>query len=276
MQRAHGIAAEGPNGPWAVHFGMALWPYDLLLRFGYDLPENEHVWAGKWFDDRFEQAALDLRATAAKLMLALRSLDAASQTLRAAAALPGSDRGIAALREAVVQAPLPVDLVQHYLQRLLDDVAAVVPCCYGLDGRRLLAARTSLAALSAAPGLASLDADLPRLLGSAPAVDLVSHPPDLFVIASSGGYAAALPRAASRALLASAAVTIGASEAADRAVRALCSWLDGLLAHLQQVVAARSEPGPDLLARWAERDWSVLLTLNELDPALAARLPAIG
>ena len=42
----HGIVrGEG------VHFGMALWPYDLLLRFGYDLPENEHTWDGKWFDD---------------------------------------------------------------------------------------------------------------------------------------------------------------------------------------------------------------------------------
>src|SRR5581483_278933 len=105
MQRTHGIAvATGPSGESFVHFGIALWPYDLLLRFGYDLPENEHVWAGKWFDDRFEQAALVLRADAAKLLMALRRMDG---TLRALAAAAGEApvRDLAALKAAVERAP---------------------------------------------------------------------------------------------------------------------------------------------------------------------------
>lgn len=274
MQRVHGIAAAGPDGPAAVHFGIALWPYDLLLRFGYDLPENEHVWAGKWFDDRYEQAALDLRTTAAKLLLALHGMDEALRGLSAAAA-ESTPRRLTGLQEAVKQAPLAVDLVLHYLQRLLDDLAAVVPCVYGLDGQRLVPVRAGFATLAAAPELASLDAALPALLSGAPALAIPTQKAELYVIAASGGYAVALPRAAERALRDSAAVTLQAGAQTDAALRALCAWLDGVLAHLQQGVAARSEPGGDLLARWAEANWSVLLALPDCDPVLAAHLPAI-
>jgi hypothetical protein len=275
MQRTHGIAQGTAGGPGAVHFGIALWPYDLLLRFGYDLPENEHLWAGKWFDDRFEAAALDLRGTAAKLLRALRRMDAAVTNLEAAGKGGGSVRSLDALREAVQEAPLALDLVLHYLQRIRDGVAAALPCIYGQDGRVLRDARTSFVALAGAAELGRLDPALPSLLDGAPSLDAATHKPDLYVIAASGGYAAALPKAAARALRDSAVVTLEAGRRVDAALRLLCGWLDGLLSHLQHVVAARAEPGPDLLDRWAERDWSVLQALPARDPALEGHLPAI-
>src|ERR1700730_16517839 len=120
MQRRHGIAFGSDDAIATVHFGVALWPYDLLLRFGYDLPENEHLWAGKWFDDRYEAAALDLRSVAAKLLRALRDMDASLRTLEAAGRGGRPVRDLGALREAVQQAPLAVDLVLFYLRRLRD------------------------------------------------------------------------------------------------------------------------------------------------------------
>ena len=48
----HGVA-DG-----SVRFGAALWFADVLLRFGYDLPEHEHPWDGEWIDDEFERITI--------------------------------------------------------------------------------------------------------------------------------------------------------------------------------------------------------------------------
>src|SRR5204862_6938035 len=105
--RRHGI-----TGP-AVHFGVALWPYDVLLRFGYDLPEHEHRWPGRWFDDRFQTAAIDLRAATAKLLIALPRMDAARQQL---VRLDGPVGTVAEMTPASEAAPMAVDLVAGYLR----------------------------------------------------------------------------------------------------------------------------------------------------------------
>lgn len=284
MQRTHGIANAGDgSGASAVHFGIALWPYDLLLRFGYDLPENEHLWAGKWFDDRFEQAALNLRADAAKLIRALHRMDESLRLLAsaagetAAADLPAltAVSNLPALKEAAERAPLDLDLVLSYLRRMLDQLAAVVPCCFGREGQALLHARGGLHELAASAELARLDPELAALLNQAVDLDMPTHPHDLYMIAESSGYATALPKAAVRALRTSAAATLGAGDQFARAIRGMCAWLDAVLEHLQRVVAARSEPGPELLERWAQANWSVLVTLPVREPGLEAFLPSI-
>jgi hypothetical protein len=275
MRRTHGIAIAGGSGESAVHFGIALWPYDLLLRFGYDLPENEHLWAGKWFDDRFEQAALNLRADAAKLIRALRRMD---ESLRVLATVAGemAAADLPALKKTVERTPLDLDLVLSYLRRILDQLAAVVPCSFGREGQALLHARAGLRELAASPELARLDPELAALLNQAVDLEIPTHPHDLYVIAENGGYTSALPKAAVRALRASAAATLGAGDQIARAMRGLCEWLDAVLDHLQRVVAARSEPGPELLERWAQANWSVLLTLPAREPGLEALLPGIS
>jgi hypothetical protein len=275
MRRTHGIAIVGDgSGGSAVHFGIALWPYDLLLRFGYDLPENEHLWAGKWFDDRFEQAALNLRADAAKLIRAVRRMD---ESLRLVASATGETAAanLPALREAVECAPLDLDLVLSYLRRILDQLAVVVPCSFGREGRALLHARAGLHELAAAPELARLDPQLAGLLNQAADCDIPTHAQDLYVIAESDGYASALPKAALRALRLSAATTLGAGDQIAGVLRRVCEWLDAVLDHLQRVVAARCEPGPELLERWAQVNWSVLATLPARAPGLEAFLPSI-
>lgn len=278
----HGLAPERDGA--TVHFGIALWPYDLLLRFGYDLPENEHTWKGKWFEDGFEAAAFDLRGTAAKLVLALAQLAAAEPALRRVAEGGPTMGTLAEARVTAEQAPLAVDLVVGYIRRLCEDIAHVIPCCYGLEGRVLLGARGSLQSLAKADETARLDPALADLLLALPleAAGLVNgmgpttHAPTLYVVSASAGYAAALPKMAARALRDSAALTVTALEALRTGTVALCRWLDRLLAHLQRVVAERSEPGPDLLERWARRDWSALTRLNEEDTrALSDALPVI-
>src|SRR5436305_11225527 len=110
--------ALAPDGGDAVdvHLGVALWPYDLLLRFGYELPEHEYRWEGQWFDDRFEVAALDLRASAAKLLLSLSRMAQAGRTL---ASLGGT---VAEMRRVAEAAPMEVDLVVSYLGRITNGV----------------------------------------------------------------------------------------------------------------------------------------------------------
>ena len=90
---------------------MATWFGDVLVRFGYDLFENEHPWDGEWIDDAFERAARSLRSTGAKLVRALRAVDAGDA--------------------------MTVDLVVFYLRSILDDVAVCVPNCSGVEGRGL-------------------------------------------------------------------------------------------------------------------------------------------
>lgn len=271
MQRTHGIATATDGS--TLHFGIALWPYDLLLRFGYDLPENEHLWAGKWFDDRFERAALDLRSFSAKLARAVTAMEQAIYRLRD---VGGGDAPIGdprLLAEAVEQTPLALDLVCCYIQRLLDQIAAIIPCCYGQDGRVLIDARDRVQTLAAAPALARLDPALATLLEGAPTLDFPTNRPDLYVIAGSDGYRAALPKAAGRALRASAAVTLTAATRIDETLQRLCHWCDAVLHHLQQVVAGRCEPGPELLARWSEPNWSVLLRFPSGETAVEAHFP---
>jgi hypothetical protein len=267
--RAHGLSAAGD----AVHFGIAVWPYDLLLRFGYDLPENEHMWPGEWFDDTFEAAALDLRSDAAKLVLAIQAMDAAVSGLAIAAGeTPAPD--LKALRLAVETAPLALDLVLAYLERIRASMAAVIPCCYGVEGQAFGDSRGHLARMAQLAGSAVGDPVLAGLLGEASPLSLRTNRPDLYVVSGSDGFAAALPRSAARKLRTSAAVTLEAASAVADLLGEECARLDRLLAHLQGVVAARAEDGPGLLERWADPAWSVVATPAPGRTALSRYLPS--
>lgn len=267
--RRHGIAAT------AVHFGVGLWPYDLLLRFGYDLPEHDYLWDGRWFDDRFESAALDVRATTSKLLLALPGMVIACDRLASV-----GDASAAVIRPAVEEAPLAVETVVNYLRRLCRDLATVVPCCFGTDGRSMINDRDSLTLLADSAALHKLDETLADLLHPPPAVRNVidagwaAHLPEVYTIGAAGGDRPPLPGAAASALRASALVTLDAAGAVEDALRAACPWLDAVVDHLQSVVAARAEDGPDLLERWHELDWSVMATRAPLG-VLARHLPRI-
>jgi hypothetical protein len=271
----HGIVpAEG------VHFGIALWPYDLLLRFGYDLPENEHTWEGKWFDDVFEAAAFDIRATAAKLMHALRDVDEAAVVLRRLVVEPIPVGELEETSGFARRAPLTVDLAEAYVQRLLDDLARVIPCCYGLAGRELLGQRRNLAEFRRSPALRGLDAALADLLGEVALTPdelppPLSHTPALYLV-SDERFGSALPKAAARFVQESCRATLASAEALAATTNALAPWLDRLLAHLQQAVAARSEPGPELIERWAVRDWSLLARETPGEGALTGFLPTLA
>ena len=274
-----------------IHFGLALWPYDLLLRFAWDLPENEHVWPDDWFDDVFESAAVRLRHTTPKLLLAIAALQPPLEALKDAALADELTR------EQVEQVPLQIDLALGYLGQMLDDIAAVIPHCYGSEGRVLAEARSGLGALTAAP-LGDLDPDLTALLapGGAPEPAAAAfarphprnaggeappaHSRDIYAIVNAPGFDAALPNAAARALRESAAATIAAADRIDAGLPPLCGWLDALLEHLIDIVCARAEDGEDLRERWSEVNWSRLQTLSFADTssalALTRALPAIA
>jgi hypothetical protein len=250
----HGIAGDD------VRFGAATWFHDVLVRFGYDLPEHEHPWDGEWIDDAFEAAAKDLRSTGSKLLMALEGLD-----------------GLVVDGDRAETAPLAVDAVVAYLERLLRGVAVAVPCCFGQEGRVLAPARHGgLEAM--ADAVAAIDRDVaaalrpPRALSEVLALGFATHSPELYLVLDAAGPRPALPRAAARFRDASAATTATAVPAIDRALAAACPWLDRLVVVLQSVVAARAEDGDDLLARWAQPDWSVV---RRTTPALAPRLPAL-
>lgn len=291
LLRARGGAPARLPTP-EIHFGLALWPYDLLLRFAWDLPENEHVWPDDWFDDVFESAAVRLRHTAPKLLHAITALQPPLEALKDAALADELTR------EPVERIPLQIDLVLAYLGQMLDDLAAVIPHCYGADGRALADARTGLPALTNAP-LADLDPALPALLAPDgtlppavaafsrphPALDHAAGPPaphsrDLYAIVNAPGFDEALPKAAARALRDSAAAAIAAADRIDAQLPALCQWLDALLEHLIETVCQRAEDGHDLRQRWADINWSRLQPLSFADTsaalALTRALPAIA
>ena len=274
-------ALPGPE----LRFGFALWPYDLLLRFAWDLPEHEHVWPDDWFDDVFEHAARDLRSLGPKLIHALAAMITPLDTLKNAAL------EAELTREQVESAPLQVDLVLSYLSRLLDHVASVVPHCYGQDGRALAEGRGNLRRLAALP-LGEVDPLLARLIApdgqlppvvdrfASPHAEVQSHSPDLYAMVNAPGFDTALPKAAARALRESADVSIAAADQIDAGLPALCAWLDTLLAHLIAMVCARAEDGDDLRERWAEPNWTVLqrMSFADTDAALALirALPTIA
>ena len=281
LLRARGGAPARLPTP-EIHFGIALWPYDLLLRFAWDLPENEHVWPDDWFDDVFEAAAVRLRHTAPKLLHAIAAMQPPLEALKDAAL---SDE---LTREQVEQTPLQIDLALAYLGQMLDDLAVVIPHCYGAEGRAFAESRSSLAALVRAP-LEQLDPALPAPLAPdgtlPPAVAAFVEPPaphsrDLYAIVNAPGFDEALPKAAARALRESAAATIAAADQIDAQLPALCGWLDALLEHLIDAVCQRAEDGHDLRERWAELNWSRLQPLSFADTssalALTRALPAIA
>lgn len=225
--RFHGVAGRD------VRFGAATWFHDVLVRFGYDLFEHEHPWDGEWIDDAFENAAIDLRSAGAKL---LRALDAISDDV---------ERG-----------PLTIDLAVGYVHRILDDLAIVIPNCFGTDGRSL--PRGNLAALGFAPPVS---------------LDFPTASPELFMVLDAAGATPALPKAAARLRVESQVITRAAIVALDSALSTLCPWLDDVLGTLQKEIAARAEDGDDLLERWADPDWSVL---GRTSPAIRTHLPVIA
>ncbi len=203
------------------------------MRFGYDLFEHEHPWDGEWIDDAFEAAAIDLRATGAKLLRALEQVD-----------------------DDVERGPMTIDLAVAYLARILDDLAIVIPNCYGTDGRTL--PRGDLAALGFPPPVA---------------LDFPTSSPELFMVLDATGPRPSLPKATARLRAASQEVTRQAITALDAALAALCPWLDEVLDTLQREIAKRAQDGEDVLERWADPDWSVL---GRATPAVAGHLPRIG
>ena len=274
----------------SIHFGIALWPYDLLLRFAWDLPEHEHVWPNDWFDDVFERAAIRLRHNAPKLIHALAAMQPPLEALKDAALADELTR------EHVERTPLHVDLVLAYLAQILDDVATVIPHCYGADGRQLGDARAGISALARAP-IADIDPTLAELLaphGALPEAVATfarapietdrepprSHTPDIYAIVNAPGFETALPKAAARALRESAAATVAAADQIDAQMPALCAWFDALLEHLLGVVCERTDEGEDLRQRWADPNWSTLqpMTFKDTQAALALTraLPAIA
>ena len=254
------VATHGVAGG-QVRLGAATWFHDVLVRFGYDLPEHEHPWDGEWIDDAFEAAAADLRATGSKLVRALEALD----TVPVAA-------------ERAEAAPLAVDLVVAYLGRLLRGIAVAVPCCYGQEGRALAPARAG-GLLGMASALEALDPVAAGRLVPPPAVadvlgtGFATASTDLYLVVEAAGARPALPRTTARLRAASAAITDEAIAAVDRALAAACPWLDGVLDSLQRAIAARAEDGDDILARWQSPDWSVL---RPSSPAVERHLPAIA
>jgi hypothetical protein len=105
------------------------------------------------------------------------------------------------------------------------------------------------------------------------ALDFPSASPELFMVVDAAGARPALPRAVARVRDASAVVTRDAVAAVDAALATLCPWLDDLLGSLQKEIASRAEDGDDLLARWADPDWSVL---GRSTPSVASHLPRIA
>jgi hypothetical protein len=209
---------------------VATWFYDVLLRFGYDLFEHEHPWDGEWIDDAFEAAALDLRATGAKL---LRALDA--------------------VHDDAETGPLSVDLCVAYLHRILDDLAIVIPNCYGVEGQSM--------------PRGDLDA-----LGFPVPVDLsfATSSSELYALLD-GPTTKALPKAHARAVAASQATTRAAIASLDGALAQLGRWFDEVLVAMQREIGKRAEDGDDLVERWSNPSWSVLAPAT---PGVRKRLPA--
>ena len=237
-------SASAPLGSWHgvadgdVRFGIGTWFGDVLVRFGYDLFEHEHPWDGEWIDDAFETAAIDLRATVAKLLRVLDEIDADDID--------------------VERTPLRIDLALAYLDRIRQGVAVAVPCCFGTDGRALVSARTDPNDMATA--VASLDSNVARALDEIVGLDLtvVTHDPDLYRIVDAGGARPPLPKAMARTRDASASTTASAIAELDAVLHRTCRAYDGVLLSLQHAIAHRAEDGPELLERWARTDWAVI------------------
>ncbi len=279
-----------------IRFGIAQWPYDLLLRFAYDLPEHEHVWPNDWFDDGFEQAAIELRQLGPKLVAALAAMQPPLEELKNAA-MGVEDAELT--REQVTSVPLHIDLVLDYLARMLDCAATVIPHCYGQEGKALASGRGNLRALAGMP-LAEFDPELAGIVapdGSLPAavsrlaspslgaeVELgerpTAHSADIYAIVHAPGFEQALPKAAARALRQSAEATIAAADAIDATLPGLFGWFDRLLEYLIGLVCERAEEGEELGERWSESNWTVIQRLSFADTdaalALTRALPAIA
>ena len=279
-----------------IRFGIAQWPYDLLLRFAYDLPEHEHVWPDDWFDDGFEHAAIELRQLGPKLIAALAAMQPPLEDLKNAT-IGVQDAELT--RENVTSVPLLVDLVLGYLARMLDHVATVIPHCYGQAGKALAAGRGNLRTLAAlplselAPSLAAIvvpDGSLPagvarfaspRLGESIDLGERLSpHSADIYAIVHAPGFEQALPKAAARSLRQSAEATIAAADVIDASLPELFAWFDRLLEYLIQQVCGRAEEGEELLERWADSNWTVVQRLSFLNTdaalALTRALPSIA
>ncbi len=209
-----------------MRFGVSTWFADVLVRFGYDLFEHEHPWDGEWIDDTFERSALSLRSTGAKL---LRSLDRVD-----------------------VGDPLTVDLPFLYLRSMLDDLAAVIPNCFGQEGRAL--PRGDLDALGFAPPVS---------------LDVPTHSRELYAVLDAADTPA-LPRATARIIEESRSITMAAIDALDDRLRLLSEWFDDVVLRCQKEIATRAEDGDALIERWQATDWSVV---GRSTPNLMRRLP---
>lgn len=150
--------------------------------------------------------------------------------------------------------PLTIELCVSYLRRVLDDLAVVIPNCHGVDGRSL--PRGDLAALGF-----PVPVDL----------DFATHTPELYALLDASSRPA-LPRAHARSIARSQAITRDAIASLDAALARLCPWFDDVVSSMQREIAKRAEDGDDLLARWANPDWSVL---GRATPTLRARLPFV-
>ena len=279
-----------------IRFGIAQWPYELLLRFAYDLPQLDHVWPNDWFDDGFEQAAIELRQLGPKLVNALAAMQPPLEDLKNAR-LGVQDAELT--RDNVTDVPLHVDLVLAYLARMLDHVATVIPHCYGQEGQALAAGRGNLRRLAALP-LGEFDAQLATVVapgGSLPgAVSTLAspswgaeielgqrptpHSAGIYAIVHAPDFEQAPPEAAARALRQSAEATIDAADTIDQSLPELFAWLDRLLEYLIQQVCERAEAGDELREYWAEPGWTVIQRLSFADTdsalALTRALPAIA
>ena len=224
LARWHGVAGAD------VRFGVGTFFNDVLVRFGYDLFEYEHPWSGEWLDDTYEATAKDLRSTSAKLVRALDAVHDDAET-----------------------GPLSVDLAIAYVRRVLDELAVVIPNCFGVDGRSL--PRGDLVAL-----------------GFEPPVDvtsIVTQTDDLYLVVDAGDRTV-LPGMHERVRSRSQAMTRKAITALDDALAALCPWFDDVVARLQREIASRAEDGDDLLQRWSDPNWTIV---GRSRPNLARRLP---
>lgn len=195
-------------------------------------------------------AAIDLRATVAKLLRALEDLDPE--------------------RIDVERTPLTLDLALGYLDRIRHDIAVAVPCCFGTEGRSLRDAPRGLGDMAGA--VAAIDPSVAHGLARVAAVDLtfVTHEPTLFNVLDGAAGRTPLPKATVRLRAESSAVTAVAMDRFDGVLRQLASAFDALLHDLQRAIAARAEDGDDLLERWARTDWAVVAAAT---PGVARHLP---
>ncbi len=265
-----------------IRFGICLWPSELMAYIEVD--------------DAFSDAAVRLRQLGPKIVAALQAMQTPLEDLK--------NRSVGAIeeeltRELVERTPIAVDLVSKYLAELLDHVATIVPCCYGVDGTALRAGRGNLRRLATAP-LADVDPSLAAIIapqGSLPAwaetlasasvgaqPDFSALPlandPNIYIVTNHANFERADAEQRKAALQSSAKQTIAAAEAIDASLSGMFTWLDALLAHLIDVVCERTADGERLRRRWNSDGWTVIqrLSFTDTDAALAVTraFPAIA